>query len=130
MPAQKPAQYAIRPPTRPDRRARRAAEIGVRLYSGPADRRRDGKPMTSGMAEQDPGRWIAELDQEVGRLAAEGVQVRARVDAAVIGTDPSGAVTIRLGRDAVASRIHVAADWRQRLKPEHLGAAIVAADSD
>lgn len=45
------------------------------------------------------------------------------------GADESGTVTIIIGDDGTARDVRVATDWRRRLVPAHVGAAVLAADT-
>lgn len=86
--------------------------------------------MTSGLADQDLARWLARLEREIERLPAVVASAQQPRDPAIAGTDPSGAVIVSLSPDGAASDVRIAADWRRRLRPEDVGDAVVAADSE
>ncbi|GAA2918387.1 hypothetical protein GCM10020221_13360 [Streptomyces thioluteus] len=50
-----------------------------------------------------------------------------RIPQEVTGSDPQGAVTVRLAPDGLPVHIGVATDWQQRQDPAGLGSAVVAA---
>jgi DNA-binding protein YbaB len=73
---------------------------------------------------------LAELQQQAGQLQARLVRAAELGQVASNGRDPSGAVEVILDSDGTASDVRIAADWRRRTPLNHVGAAVVAADTD
>jgi hypothetical protein len=71
---------------------------------------------------------LERLRLRMGRAQAVLAQAMAAGAAIRDGTDPSGGITIILDDDGAAQDVRIAADWRQRLAPDEVGAAVVAAD--
>jgi hypothetical protein len=75
-------------------------------------------------------RSLAELEAEMSKLQAQVAQAVQRGQTATEGSDPSGTFTVLVGPDGAARDVRIAVDWHSRIRPEQVGEAVVAADSD
>jgi len=71
---------------------------------------------------------VAELTHRLRREQATLARALAHGRGVGDGTDETGSITIVLDDEGTARDIVVAADWRRRLPPTQIGAAVVAAD--
>jgi hypothetical protein len=68
--------------------------------------------------------------EELSRQRTALVRALARAREVRDGADESGTITIFLDDDGTARDVYVASDWRRRLRPEAVGPALIAADTD
>jgi hypothetical protein len=73
---------------------------------------------------------ITELTRRLRREQATLVRAMAQAREVQGGTDESGSITVLVDDEGTARDVRVHADWRSRLTPAQVGAAVVAADGE